>query len=62
MQYRIRCSRGNEIWYAYNGLEMDGDKAKGEIESCRKVHTDVHFVLEEVKSTVVYSENKDNSV
>jgi hypothetical protein len=51
--YKIRCSRGSEVWYAYNGHVFEDDCARTEVESCRKIYPDVHFELEIVGTTVV---------
>ncbi len=47
-KYRIRCSDGQNTWYAYEGQPLDEAKANAEAESCRKMWPKNTFTLERV--------------
>ena len=48
-KYKIKCSRGKETWYAYDGVEFEQERARTEVEGCRRMYPDVHFELEPVE-------------
>ena len=36
--YRVKCTRGAESWYAYNGVALPKDRAESLVKSCKDIH------------------------